>query len=229
MIHGPAGHRRSLAGRLEGKGSPRLKGTLGPSPQGAVKLRAPAFTAPSGEPRSRPGGPGTRRTPPEAEGSGTRKGLQEVVPKEPPTRHVPDTHLFTISRPGRSAVPCKFGIAPARCAAQGAGCVWESLGCDHGWSGGGGECGRTGGSLRAPTGSLGTAAGRASSARSRPGCCSAALGRPLLARGLLPPRCCLLLESVHYPIRLLWATQESGFPFPLLSSQPSRTRTPFLT
>ena len=46
----------------------------------------------------------TRRTAPEAERSGARKGLQEAIPKEPPG-HVRDTHLFILSRPGRAAVP----------------------------------------------------------------------------------------------------------------------------
>lgn len=56
---------------------------------------------------------GTWRTDPEAKRSGGLKGLQEVVPKEPPG-HVRDTHLFTLSRPRRAAVPCKFGIGPPR-------------------------------------------------------------------------------------------------------------------
>lgn len=45
----------------------------------------------------------TRKTNPETKGSEAQKGLQKVVPKEPPG-HVRDTHLFTLSRPRRAAV-----------------------------------------------------------------------------------------------------------------------------
>lgn len=69
----------------------------------------------SANPRAALGDPVTRKTDPEAERSGARKGLQEVVPKKPPG-HVRDTHLFILSRPGRTAIPCKFGVGPAEAA-----------------------------------------------------------------------------------------------------------------
>lgn len=83
------GHSRSVSARTEG----------------AVKLWAPALTSPSQWPTTPAWeDPVTRRTAPEAERSGARKGLQEAIPKEPPG-HVRDTHLFILSRPGRAAVP----------------------------------------------------------------------------------------------------------------------------
>lgn len=123
-----------------------------------LRPRAPAVSSQRRRPhlllselQSRPGGhPATCRTEPGAERSGVRKGLQEVVPKEP-RGHVRDTHLFTLSRPGRAVVPCKFGTdaldprSPPTARSPATGCVSESLGCELAWTGGSsGQGGRTG-------------------------------------------------------------------------------------
>lgn len=103
---------RSLALHPGSRCSLSQKGILGLSSEDAVKLWARALTLPSQRTPKLPWeDPGTRRTDPEAERSGARKALQEVILKEPPG-HVRDTHLFTLSRPGRAAVPCKFGTSP---------------------------------------------------------------------------------------------------------------------
>lgn len=114
----------------------------------------------SANPRASLGDPVTRKTDLEAERSRARKGLQEVVPKKPPG-HVRDTHLFILSRPGRTAIPCKFGMGPAGAAkpshaaqprVPGAfpSCRAAIAGRRGGGSGSSSKCGRTGeGSLLA--------------------------------------------------------------------------------
>lgn len=160
-----------------------------------------------------PGGPTQNRGLGDAEGSAGGR-----PPKEPPG-HVPDTHLFTSSRPGRSAVPCKFRIAPhdERPRLR-AGCVSGSPGCDPlGAAAAAASAGGPAGVSRS-TSSLGTAAGRASSApRGRdaavrragapswPGaCCRRGAASSWRAWTMPPP-------SLGYT--------ESGFPF--LCSVPS--------
>lgn len=108
-----------------------------------------------------PGGPTQNRGLGDAEGSAGGR-----PPKEPPG-HVPDTHLFTSSRPGRSAVPCKFRIAPhdERPRLR-AGCVSGSPGYDPLGAAAAAAAASAGGpaGVSRSASSLGTAAGRASSA-----------------------------------------------------------------
>lgn len=86
-----------------------------------------------------------------------------------------DTHLFTIARPGRTAVPCKFGIRPpgrrspptprslaCRLRFRVAGLRAAAAAASAGGPAGGSSL------ALAPTSGRGTAAGRASSARPRP-------------------------------------------------------------
>lgn len=180
----------------------------------------------------------TRKTNPETKGSEAQKGLQKVVPKEPPG-HVRDTHLFTLSRPRRAAVSCKFRIGPwdretlPRCTAQGAGCVSC---CDRGWErrqqlqvwADGQGCPP---SRSLPLAAEGLRQG-ASLARRKPRCSAArmlqcgASATPTGARSPLFPPNCLPPENVEYPP--LCCTQ---VPFPLFSSPPlgSHPRISFLS
>lgn len=134
----------------------------------------------------------TRRTAPEAERSGARKGLQEAIPKEPPG-HVRDTHLFILSRPGRAAVPLQVRnrssgtanpptLRSPVCGGRGGRFPADGLRSRVGEAA---AAASAGGAARisslplAQTSRRGTAAGRELSPERPPGCCSAALGRPL--------------------------------------------------
>lgn len=219
------------------------RGQMQPKSKGHARSQVPARRAlsnsgrlrsrlPLGEPQSRPGGPGTRRTHPEPRVQGGGRVCRRSSRKN----HLGTCLTLTCSQspgPGEARSPASSeSRPPPRRAAQGAGCVSESLGCDHG-------CERRRRqqrvpadqperSLLAPTSSLGTAAGRASLARSRPGCCSAALGRPLVARSLLPPRCCLLLESVDSAPSLGYTRVKLPCPLAQFPASGSRKRTSFL-
>lgn len=188
MINKPIGDRRSLALSRKSKGSLNPKGSPGRSSQGAVKLRAPALTSPlPANPKAAPGRRGAQDD--RSGGHASRdalQGVQEVVPKEP-AGHVRDTHLFTLSRPGRAAVPRKLGLGPPGPRSPR---TRRSPACD----GGRGArrppqapTARGGRGVSAPalagTRGRGTAAGRelspAGAAAPPPGCCSAARRRPL--------------------------------------------------
>lgn len=107
MINKPMVDCRSLALNLGGGWNLSQKGISDLSPERRVLLSPRRWRShhPLGDPQPLPGRTqGPRGPPPEAERSGAPKGLQEVIPKGPPG-HVHYTHLFTLSRPGRAAVP----------------------------------------------------------------------------------------------------------------------------
>lgn len=152
-----------------------------------------------------------------------------------------DTHLFTLSRPGRAAVPCKFRIGPLGSRSpptlRGPGCRLRFLLRSR--VGAAAAAASTSDGRGSPRlRSLGLAAEglrqEASSARPRP---RRSAARMLQCGALAPPpghRSALLLRYC-LPRRRAWnsllrAALESGFPFPLLGSRPlgPRSRTSFL-
>lgn len=121
--------------------------------------------------------------------------MQEVIPKGPPG-HVRYTHLFTLSRPGRAAVPWQVrkrfpGTAnppTLRSAVCGGRFPAAEL---RSWVGAAASAGGAAGDSSL---SLAPTSGRGDCGRTRaqpgrpPGCCSAALRRPLPAPAPRSPR-----------------------------------------
>lgn len=196
MINKPIVDCRSLALDLGSKCSLSQKGILGRS-----QLRRRALSS-SGRRRSHlplsdpqpppgrtqwPGGPPQRPS---------VQGLERVCRKQSRKSHLGTCVTLTCSYspgPGEPRSPCKFGIGPPgplalpRCAAQSAGGGGGRFPADGLRSrvGEAAAAASAGGAARisslplAQTSRRGTAAGRELSPERPPGCCSAALGRPL--------------------------------------------------
>lgn len=206
------GHSQSqLGGRALSSSGRRAHISLSANPEAALGRR--------GDQENRPKGQAFR---------GGLKGLQEVVPKEPPG-HVRDTHLFTLSRPGRAAVPCKFGIGPPgprspptlRSPACGLRCRGAGRRLRVGAAAVAASADRPAGvSALAFAGTSGreTAAGRelspAGAAAPPPGCCSAARRRPLLGPGPGSSRDAASLPRERDTSALCVLRPGAAFPFP---------------